>query len=79
MDKEKCDDLFGELENEGKKDHNMFKTDSLKDYKRKRDNATEAIRKKFREERFKSKRMGEEQETIQTEGKPFNNHNRTFT
>jgi len=74
MDGGKYDDLFGGLNNETKKTdhHNMFKTNRAKDFKRKRDDVTEAIRKRTREERFKNKRMGEDKETPDTKGKLLN-------
>jgi hypothetical protein len=61
-------DLFGAAKkSEGRSEEykNLIKTPSLNDCKRKRDDVTESIRKKNREERFKTRRMGDGEEFIE--------------
>eukprot|EP00826_Nyctotherus_ovalis_P048832 TRINITY_DN5797_c0_g1_i31.p1 TRINITY_DN5797_c0_g1~~TRINITY_DN5797_c0_g1_i31.p1 ORF type:complete len:155 (+),score=40.44 TRINITY_DN5797_c0_g1_i31:186-650(+) len=68
--KQYADELFGSSsKGTGKMEErkNILKTpmESMTDFKRRRDDTTESMRKKNREEKFKSRRMGDDAEIFQ--------------
>lgn len=71
MDNQKVsfDDLFKSPKKTSKKteEHkNLLKTENVKELKRKRDDATESMRKKDRENKFRSRRMADDPEAFQS-------------